>query len=242
MSTTPSDDQIFTRDQAALILHEAARSEPSALQRAAPRMTSGDDHLSLGELQRAAHEVGIAPRAVATASLRVALRSAQAGTGRVHHVHEVEGELTERGWEQLGAQLRTLVTPSDVRRTAEGLELELKKSDSEPGSLLVQIRSAHGATLVSLWSEAPRSKHGELVAFGMIGVPTALFPVVAVSAGQWPSLLPAAALASAGAAIGTALGALWQRQRAARWQARVEQIVMPVAALVAELTDERSGR
>jgi hypothetical protein len=244
MSETPPAARTFDRAEVALILREAAQLDEhggAAVPSAVPT-ESGADGLTLAEIERAAAEVGIARSAVATASLSVALRRAHVGTDRVHLVHEVAGELTRDACERLVSEIRTLAAPSDLRRTPDGLEFELGKPNGAPGSLLLQIRSTDGVTTIELWSHAPALTSGDIAGCGLLGIPAALFPVVATSGGQWPAIGAALALGTAGAAVGTGIGAIVRRRKLDRWRTQLESIVVPLTARVSELASEGGAR
>lgn len=237
MSSTPPNKKTFDRDEVDLILREAARAS-DASQHPSPSLpvrAVDDDGLTLHDIERAAAEVGIAPAAVAAASLRVRLQEAHAAAPRFHHVHEARGALTVDGWDRLASDIRTAIGPADIRRTADGLDLELKPSGGELGTLQVQIRSKGGSTSLSIWSDGPVMSRDELLLCGLAGAPPALFPFVAVSGGQWPEIGLFAALASAGAGVGVAAGLAWQRWRLKRWRRRLTEVVAPIALRISEL-------
>jgi hypothetical protein len=244
MSDTPPVRRTYDRDEVALILREAAQLDEHAITATASATSAevGADGLTLAEIERAAAEVGIARSAVAAASLSVAMRAAHAGTDRVHVVHEIAGELTRDAYERLVSEIRTLAAPSDLRRTADGLEFEVGKPNGAPGSLLVQLRSNDGVTTMELWSHAPMLTTGDLATCGLLGIPAGLFPVVAMSGGQWPALGVALALGTAGAAAGTGIGAMVRRWKLDRWRAQLERIVVPLSARVSELAAGHGAR
>ena len=234
----------LTRSQVETILLEAARlddahaPEPSDVDLA--RVASHG--LTLGDIERSAGEVGISRSAVSTAALRVALREAHAASTRAHVVREISGELTAEAREQLADAIRTRVSPSTVRATADGVDVEIGKTNGEPGSLLVQVRSKRGATTISVWSAAPVLTSGDIAGCAALGVPAFLFPIVAASSGQWPDLAAALAVGGAGALAGTGVGIAMKRRMLERWRARVEEAVTSIATstsgLVAGAGDE----
>ena len=243
MSDAPPGSRTFDREEVAQILREAARIDDSD---AAPAASASlgvvsDGGLTLAEIERAASEVGIARSAVSTASLRIALRAVQAGTNRSHLVHEVPGTLSDERLDQLVSDIRAFVGPSTVRRTPDGVEVEIGKPGGQPGSLLVQVRTRAGSTTVSLWSAAPELSVGDLASCATLGVPAFLFPVVAVSGGQWPAIASATTLAAIGAAAGAGIGLAANRWRMDRWRARVERVVMPIAARTSALAVAREA-
>ena len=244
MSDTPLVRRTYDRDEVALILREAAQLDEHAVTAPASATSAdvGADGLTLAEIERAAAEVGIGPSAVATASLSVAIRAAHVGTDRVHVVHEIAGELTRDAYERLVSEIRTLAAPSDLRRTADGLEFEVGKASGAPGSLLVQLRSNDGVTTMELWSHAPTLTSGDLATCGLFGIPVGLFPIVAMSGGQWPELGVALALGTAGAAAGTGIGAMARRWKLDRWRTQLEKIVIPLSTCVSELAAEGGAR
>lgn len=233
MPATPAEERTFDREEVALILREAAAIEPRSA--ALPAGAAAGDGLTLQEIERAAAEVGITRNAVAAASLRVALRSAHAGGARHHSAHRIAGTLDGASWDALASELRARTSPANVRCTADGLDFELPRTSGDPAALLVQMREGAGTVSIEIWSEAPRSGRGDLVGYAAIGAPALLFPVVAVSAGQWPALGLATALGSAGAAAGAALGLAFQRWQRDRWRARLEQIIVPLVERATEL-------
>jgi hypothetical protein len=163
------------------------------------------------------------------------LRSAHAGESRFHTVHEMAGGLTSDALDHLASEIRTLAAPSDLQRTADGLDFEVGKPNGAPGSLRVEMRSRNGATTIELWSHAPSLTAFDLAGFGALGVPAALFPIVAASGGVWPALGAALALGTAGAALGTGIGAAVQRWRLERWRKQLASTLVPIAARVTEL-------
>jgi hypothetical protein len=234
-----SNDRTFDRDEVALILREAAqledrRGSPGAEPAVSTPEVSGDG-LTLGEIERAAAEVGIGRSAVGAASLRVALRGAHLAGDRFQLVHEIDGELSDEALERLASDVRSLASPAKLQRTADGLEFEIGTPNGEPGSLIVQVRSKHGGTVISAWSHAPALTAGDMAACALLGIPAFLFPVVATAGGQWPALGPAAAIAAAGAAAATGVTAGVQRVRMNRWREGLATVLVPIAARAAEL-------
>jgi len=237
MSETPRAGRTFDREEVALILRDAAQlDQPDMvpLPGAAPS-DAGEDGLTLAEIEAAAAAVGIGRSAVTAAWMRQALRDAHGDSGHTHLAHELAGELSKDAYERLAGEVRTLAAPSAIRRTADGLELDVGAPAGGPGSLTVQIRSSGGVTTLSLWSNAPVMTRGDIASCGLFGMPAFLFPVVAVSSGQWPAVGAVAALAAAGAAAGAGIGVGVRRWRIDRWHERVERAVVPIALRVSEL-------
>ena len=237
MSETPREGRTFDRDEVALILRDAAQlDQPDVVEvPGTTRAPEGEDGLTLAEIERAAAAVGIGRSAVTAAWMRQALRDAPDEGGRTHLTHELPGELSNDAYERLAGEVRTLAAPSAIRRTADGLELDVGAAAGGPGSLTIRIRSTEGVTTLSLWSNAPVMSGGDVASLGLLGMPLFVFPVVAASGGQWPAVGVVAALGAAGAAVGTGLGAVARRWRINRWRERVERAVVPIALRVAEL-------
>ena len=238
MTEPSSSPRTYNRADVELILLEAARLDEArgAEHRNVALARTDDDTLTLGEIERAAAEAGISRGAVSAASLRVALRGLHAAAPRAHVMHEIAGSLSADMLETVADEVRTRVPSSRVRLTPDGIEVALGKADGEPGSLLVKIRSRGGDTTLSVWSMAPSLSGGDLAGLGTLGVPAFLFPVVATSGGSWPALASGLALAAGGFATAAGLGAVASRWRVARWQERVTEAVMAVAASVEGLT------
>jgi hypothetical protein len=242
MNETPGAGRTFDRDEVASILRDAAQLDQPDVVEVAPSTAltdAAEDGLTLAEIARAAEAVGIGRSAVTAAWMRQALRAAHVASagsqGRAHVTHELTGELSRETYERLAGEVRTLVAPSAIRRTADGLELDIGAPSGAPGSLTIQIRSSGGATTLSLWSIAPAMSGGDIASLGLLGAPVFVFPVVAASGGQWPAVGAIAALGAAGAAAGVGLGAVARRWRITRWHERVERAVVPIALRVSEL-------
>ena len=193
---------------------------------------TGDDALTLDDIERAAAEAGISRGAVSAASLRVALRAAHAAAPRAHVVHEIAGSLSAESLEAIADEVRTRVPTSRVQVMGDGIEVALGKPDGEPGSLLVRIRSRGGTTTLSVWSAAPSLSGGDVASLSVLGVPAVLFPVVATSGGSWPALGSALALAAGGIAAAAGLGVAASRWRVTRWQEHITEAVTAIAASV----------
>ena len=236
-----SPERTFDRREVDALLQEAARIDDARSSDHAivslPRV--GDDGLTLAEIERAAGEVGISRAAVSIASLLLNLRASLRGTARAQLTHEIPGELGDDERDRLTGDIRTLVSPSIIRATPDGLDVEIGKGGGEPGSLLVQIRSKRGSTTISMWSSAPAMSTGDVASLASLGVPAFLFPVVATSGGNWPALAAAAGLAVAGLATGTGIALAAKRWRLERWNDRVERAVMSIAASVSAQSRER---
>jgi hypothetical protein len=231
----------FARAQIESILLDAARLDDARGAEspgvALARMGNGD--LTLAEVERAAAEVGISRAAVSIAALRLALRDAHAASPRAHGEQEIAGELSGEARERLADAIRTRVSPSTVRTTADGVDVEIGKGNGEPGSLLVQVRSKGGATTISVWSASPVLSGGDIASGAALGVPAFLFPIVAASSGQWPALAAAVALGGAGALAGTGVAIAVKRRMFERWRARVEEAVTAIATSASGLVGER---
>ena len=147
MTEPSSSPRTFDRAEVESILLEAARLDEArgAEHRSVALVPTADDALTLGDIERAAAEVGISRGAVSAASLRVALRAAHAAAPRAHVVHEIAGSLSAESLETIADEVRTRVPTSRVQVTRDGIEVALGKADGEPGSLLVKIRSRGGA-------------------------------------------------------------------------------------------------
>jgi len=234
MTEPSSSPRTFDRAEVESILLEAARLDEArgAEHRSVALAPTGDDALTLRDIERAAVEAGISRRAVSVASLRVALRAAHAAAPRAHVVHEISGSLSAEALEAIADEVRTRVPTSRVQVGQEGLEVALGKADGEPGSLLVKIRSRGETTTLSVWSAAPSLSTGDVAAVGALGVPAMLFPVVASSGGSWPALASALGLAAVGMAGATGIGVAASRWRVARWQERITESVMTIATSV----------
>ena len=233
MTEPSSPPRTFDRAEVESILLEAARLDEARgteHRHLAPAPRPGDDALTLGEIERAAAEVGISRGAVSAASLRVALREAHAGAPRAHVVHEIAGTLSAEALETIADEVRTRVTTSRVQVTPDGIEVALGKADGEPGSLLVKIRSRGGRTTVSMWSAAPVSNRADLAGVAMLGAPAFVFPAVAISGGVWPTLGSVLALAAGGVVAATGLGVAASRWRVTRWQERITDAVMTIVS------------
>src|SRR5687767_7118532 len=228
----------FDRAEVEAILLEAARlDEARGPERSSPLARVSGDALTLGEIERAAAEVGISRAAVSAASLHIGLRATHA-TPRVHVVQEIPGSLSPDALERLADEVRTRIPSARVRVTAEGLEVESGKTAGEPGSLLVKIRSKGAMTTLSVWSAAPVLTRGALAAVAAVGAPAALFPVVASAGGVWPALASALALGAVGVAAGTGIGVAANRWRIARWHERAADAVITIGTSVSALVAE----
>jgi hypothetical protein len=234
MTEPSSPPRTFDRAEVESILLEAARLDEArgAEHRSVALARTGDDGLTLGEIERAAAEVGISRGAVSAASLRIALRAAHAGAPRAHVVHEIAGALSAEALETVADEVRTRVPTSRVQVTPDGIEVALGKADGEPGSLLVKIRSRAGHTTVSMWSAAPVWSRGDLGTVAALGAPVFVFPAVAISGGVWPALGSVLALAAGGVVAGSGLAVAASRWRVTRWQERITGAVMAIASSV----------
>ena len=235
MTEPSSPPRTFDRAEVESILLEAARLDEARgaeHRHLAPTPRPVDDALTLGEIERAAAEVGISRASVSAASLRVALREAHAGAPRAHVVHEVAGALSAEALETVADEVRTRVPTSRVQVTADEIEVALGKADGEPGSLLVKIRSRGGHTTVSMWSAAPVWSRGDLGTVAALGAPVFVFPAVAISGGVWPALGSVLALAAGGVVAATGLGVAASRWRVSRWQERITDVVMAIVSSV----------
>jgi hypothetical protein len=237
MDETPRTARTFDRDEVALILRDAAQlDQPDVVEVPGTTLSpAGEDGLTLSEIERAAAAVGIGRSAVTAAWMRHALRDARGKGARTHLTHELAGELSKDAYERLAGEVRTLAAPSAIRRTADGLELDVGAPAGGPGSLTIGIRSSDGVTTLSVWSHAPVMAGGDIASMGLLGAPLFVFPVVAVSGGQWPVAGIVAGLAAAGAAVGMGIGVGARRWRIDRWRERVERAVVPIALRVSEL-------
>ena len=233
---TPSDDKRYDRREVDLILQTAAQIDQS---RPAPETSERED-LTLAEIQQIGSQAGIDSNAIAAATLGVAMDSAQQAGRRLYHVHVIDGELRGDAWDHLSDHLRSSASGVIVSRSTSALEIEIDKRNGELGKLLVSVRSANGATTVSIWSDAPRLSTGEKLTFGLLGIPVALFPVVASSGGQWPNVGVTAALAVIGVAVGSGATAVWQRWATARWQKRVTVLLESIVEKSTELLNDRT--
>ena len=240
MTDPVSTTRTFDRAEAESILLEAARLDDArgAEQRSAVLSRADADALTLGEIERAAAEVGIGRIAVSKAALRVALRSATAASPRVHAVHEINAVLSADALERVADDVRTHVPSSSVRITAEGLEVEMGRANGEPGSLLVKVRSRGGVSALSVWSAAPALTRVDVAGAAVLGVPAFLFPVVAASGGAW-TLATTLALAAGGLVVGTGVGFGASRWRVERWNERITEAVLAIAASVERHATER---
>src|SRR5215203_3607192 len=164
MTEPSSPPRTFDRAEVESILLEAARLDEArgAEHRTVALGRTGNDALTLGEIERAAAEVGISRGAVSAASLRVALRAAHAAVPRAYVLHEIAGPLSAEALERVADEVRTRVPASRVQVTPEGVEIALGRPDGEPGSLLVKIRSRAGNSTLSVWSAAPISSRADL--------------------------------------------------------------------------------
>jgi len=240
MTDPASPTRTFDRAEAESILLEAARLDDAhgAEERSAVLTRSDTDALTLGEIERAAAEVGIGRIAVSKAALRVALRSATAASPRVHAVHEITGALSADALERVADDVRTHVPSSRVRITADGLEVEVGRSNGEPGSLLVKVRSKGGVSALSVWSAAPALTRTDVAGAAVLGVPAFLFPVVASSGGVW-TLATTLALAASGLVVGTGVGLGASRWRVERWNERIADVVLTISGSVERHATER---
>lgn len=237
MSASPND-RTYDRDEVDLILRAAAQLDqpvtvPATLQR---------DGLSLADIQAIGSQAGITADAIAAASLTIAFDDIHRSGHRWHHVHSVPGEITGEGWDTLAHDIRGAVASATVRQTSSSIEFEVGKQDRELGRLLVHIKSSHGATTISIWSDAPHLSQGDIVAAGVFGMPVPIFPLVATSSGIWPEFGITAALAAAGAALGSGAALAWQRWATNRWKKRVAALLTPVVARAAALAAQPAGR
>jgi hypothetical protein len=234
MTDPSSPPRTFDRAEVESILLEAARLDEArgAEHRSVALARTGDDALTLGDIERAAAEAGISRAAVSAASLRIALGAAHAAAPRAHVVHEIAGSLSAEALEAIADEVRTRVPTSRVQVTGDGIEVALGKPDGEPGSLLVKIRSRGANTTLSVWSAAPSLSRGDVASLSALGVPAILFPVVATSGGSWPALGSALALAAVGIAAAAGLGVAASRWRVSRWQERITEAVMTIASSI----------
>ena len=240
------EERRYDRESVERILRAAARREatspPAApAVSAAPPALAADDAMTLAEIQEVAAQAGIDPAAIASATLDVALERAHAGSPRMHHVHVVPGELRGDAWDRLADTVRGAASLAVVTRSERALELEIGNRTGERGRLLVNVRSRDGRTTISIWSDAPHLEATDLAACGVLGIPVAIFPVVAASSGHWPAAGWVAGLSALGAAGGAAAGALWRRWAVARWRERIAGILGPVVAQTTALAAEGAG-
>jgi hypothetical protein len=230
----PTPDRVFDNAEAEQILLDAARADDARdRERAAVPSLLASDGLTLREIQRAAAAVGITPGAVAAASVRMVLRDAHAASSRAHATHTIDGELSRAATERIADEIRTTIDGAVVRVTSDGIDAEVGKPEGQRGSLLVKIRSRDGATTLSVWSVAPALSGSELAGLGTLGIPLALFPVVAASGGSWPAIGTALALGAGGLLAATGLSAAGNRWRVDRWRARAEDAATSIAGSVA---------
>ena len=234
MTEPSSSPRTYNRADVESILLEAARLDEArgAEHRSVALARADDGALTLGDIERAAVEAGISRGAVSAASLRVALRGFHAAASRAHVMHEIAGSLSADVLETVADEVRTRVPASRVRLTPEGIEVALGKADGEPGSLLVKIRSRGDRTTLSVWSAAPSLSGPDLATVAVLGAPAFVFPAVAMSGGVWPAISSVLALAGGGFAAAAGLGVAANRWRVGRWQERVTEAVMAVAASV----------
>ncbi len=226
MNISESDKRTYDRHEVELILRAAVQlDDPQS-----PAPIIGRDGLTLAEIQDAGSQAGIDPKAIAAATLSVALESAHANDHRLHHVHLIAGELQGDALDQLADHIRGAMPCGRVRRSDGALDVEMSKGSGALGRLIVSVRSKRGATSISIWSDAPHLSVGDIVASAAVGIPLALFPVVASSGGQWPALGGIAALAALGSAVGAGAALGWQRIATARWRKHLTALLTPMVA------------
>lgn len=232
-----SGERRYDHDEVDQILRTAStadRPEPTAL------IPHGDG-LTLAEIQQVAAQAGIDRDAVASASVGLALDARLGETHRLHFEHALPGTLDAGSLDRIADGIRARMHGVEVRRSENALEFEVTKKGGELGRLLVNVRSRDDVTTLSVWSDAPHMSLSELVLCGLVGAPVVLFPVVAVSQGQWPAAGLFAGLAALGIAGGSGAALLWQHWAAARWRTRVLALVSPIVADVVELRNPASG-
>jgi hypothetical protein len=234
MSDRTSPPRRFDRAEVESILLEAARLDEARGSDARSTMVvrAGDEALTLGEIERAAAEVGISQAAVSHAALRVVLRSASAAAPRVNAVREITGALPADALERIADDLRTELPSARTRVTAEEIDVELGRANGEPGSLLVKLRARAESSMLSVWSAAPSLSRGEVAGLAAFFVPPALLPVVAVAGGTWPALASTVAYALGALGVGAGAGLALSRWRIGRWNTRVEAAVSAIVASV----------
>jgi hypothetical protein len=236
MSATPPERSTFDRDEVAHILRDAVEldergdDERTVVTHAQPAL----DGLTRAQIEEAASAVGISAAALSAAWMRRALVSSRDEWGRAHVSQELKGALSPAALAQLAHEIRTIAGPAIIRSTTNGVELEVGAPAEGPASLTLRIHTSAGATTISVWSRAPLSSRADIAGCGVLGVPAFLFPVVAASGGHWPTAGIAAGLAAIGATVGAGAGAAFSHWRIARWHARVERIVVPIALRVSE--------
>ncbi len=232
-----STERTYDRDEVDAILRVASladRAQPAAL------IPHGDG-LTLAEIQQVAAQAGIDRSAVTRASVTVGLHARLADTHRLHYEHTLGGALDAGALDRIANAIRARMQGVEVRRSRNEFEFEVTKKGGELGRLLVNVRSRDDVTTLSVWSDAPHMSVVELANCALVGVPVAIFPVVAISGGQWPAAGAIAGVAALGAAAGSGAALAWQRWAAARWRSRVLAVVTPIIEQVAELTDRSSG-
>ena len=232
-----SGERTYNHDEVDQILRAASKAdqpEPTAV------IPPGDG-LTLAEIQQVAAQAGIERDAVAGASVVLALDTRLGDTHRLHFEHALPGARDAGSLDRIADGIRARMHGVEVRRSENALEFEVTKKGGELGRLLVNVRSRDDGTTLSVWSDAPHMSVSELVLCGLVGVPVMLFPVVAISQGQWPAAGLFAGLAALGFAAGSGAALAWQRWAAARWRTRVLAVVTPIAAMVAGELSEPSS-
>ena len=235
MTEPSSSPRTFDRAEVESILLEAARLDESrgAEHRSVALARTGDDALTLGDIERAAAEAGISRGAVSAASLRVALRAAHAAAPRAHVVHEIAGSLSAEALEsdcRRGTDPGAVVARADSRRTASRWRWARRTASPDPSSR----RSDPEAAARRCRCGAPRPYRAAPTSppLAMLGAPVFVFPAVAVSGGVWPALASVLALAAGGVVTGAGLGVAASRLRVTRWQERITEAVMAIASSV----------
>jgi hypothetical protein len=154
----------YNDDEVAAIFAQAAQGQPTPGTGA-----SGDDGLTLPELQQIGREVGIAPDAVARAAHSLALRE-QGHPGRflgfpisVQRTVALHRRLTEQEWEQLVVQLRQVFNAAGTLRS-DGAFREWRNGNLRV--LLEPTPAGHQLRLRSLNGGAREWMRGGLVALG----------------------------------------------------------------------------
>jgi hypothetical protein len=235
-----SHRRTFDRDEVALILRDAAQLDTPGVEASSSELpsTTASDGLTLGEIERAASAVGISRASVTAAWLRRGLLSARGEDGRLHVSHALAGELTTADYERLIGDIRTVAGEATIRRLADGVEVEVGAPVGAPGTLTMQVRSEGGSTTLSFWTRAPVLTAGDTVGWAILGIPPVMFPVLAASGGHWHAV-GSIMVSLLGTVVGAATGVGVNRWRRARWQERVEGIVVPIALRMSELIAER---
>ena len=242
MSDLTSPQRTFDRAEVESILLEAARLDEArgSDPRSTAMVRASGDALTLGEIERAAAEVGISREAVSAAALHVVLRAATSTTPRVHAVHEITSALSADALERVADDLRSQLPSARTRVATEAIDIELGRSNGEPGSLLVKIRARADSTRLSVWSTAPKMSRGAVAGVAVVFVPPLFFPVVAAAGGTWPALASTMAYALGALGLGTGAGLALSRWRVGRWNTRVEEAVLAIAASVERHSTRRA--